>query len=128
VGRNSRGRGETEKKEDAMAVMDKVIEGVRDSATVRKVYGDPIEKEGMTIIPAAAVMGGGGGGEGEGPEQQGAGQGAGYGVRARPIGVYVVRNGDVEWKPSVDVTRLAVAGMALAAVIALTVRAILGRR
>jgi uncharacterized spore protein YtfJ len=110
-----------------MAVMDKVVEGVRDSATVRKVYGDPIEKDGMTIIPAAAVMGGGGGGEGEGPEQQGVGQGAGYGVRARPIGEYVVRNGDVEWKPSVDVTRVAVAGIALAAVIALTVRAIFGR-
>ncbi len=31
---------------------------------VRRVYGEPYEADGITIIPAAAVRGGGGGGEG----------------------------------------------------------------
>ena len=39
--------------------------------TVRRVYGEPYEKEGVTVIPAARVQGGAGGGTGEGPQGQG---------------------------------------------------------
>ena len=35
-----------------------------DALTVRRVYGEPYEKNGVTIIPAAMVFGGGGGGGG----------------------------------------------------------------
>jgi uncharacterized spore protein YtfJ len=34
----------------------------KDVITVRRVYGEPIQEDGLTIIPAASVMGGGGGG------------------------------------------------------------------
>ena len=37
------------------------IEQARDSVTVRRVYGKPIERGDVTVIPAAAVQGGGGG-------------------------------------------------------------------
>ena len=33
------------------------------------------------------------------------GYGIGYGLRATPAGVYVIKNGEVEWKPAVDVNR-----------------------
>ena len=59
-----------------------IISRAQDTITVKRVYGEPIEKDGLVIIPAASVSGGGGGGGG--PAE--AGGGAGFGVRARPVG------------------------------------------
>ena len=42
--------------------VDEMLSGVRDAMTVKRVYGDPIERDGILVIPAAKVMGGGGGG------------------------------------------------------------------
>lgn len=47
--------------------IDEVLTQARDAMTVRRVFGEPIERDGLTIIPVANVMGGGGGGTGEGP-------------------------------------------------------------
>lgn len=66
---------------------------VKDAITVKRVYGDPIEKDGMTVIPVASVRGGGGGGGGNDAADAG-GSGAGFGFTARPAGVYVLRDGD----------------------------------
>ena len=38
------------------------INQAKDTITVRRVYGDPYQVDGVTLIPAANVMGGGGGG------------------------------------------------------------------
>ncbi|HEX2293511.1 MAG TPA: hypothetical protein VHH55_09365 [Gaiellaceae bacterium] len=81
--------------------MEEILEGARDAMNVRRVYGDPVEQEGVTVIPAA-VVGGGGGGGGD-SEQNG---GAGFGVRAKPAGAYVIRGQEVTWVPAVDVTRI----------------------
>ena len=62
-----------------MPNVDELLEGAREAITVRRVYGDPIEQEGVTVIPAAAVGGGGGGG-GDADHNGG----AGFGLRARP--------------------------------------------
>jgi uncharacterized spore protein YtfJ len=83
------------------------IAKARDAITVSRVYGEPYERDGVTVIPAASVGGGGGGGGGEGPEGEGKGSGAGFGVGARPVGAYVIENGSVRWVPAPDVTRLA---------------------
>ncbi|WP_245757110.1 spore germination protein GerW family protein [Amycolatopsis xylanica] len=81
-----------------------MISTVRDSITVQRVYADPIERDGVLIIPAASVGGGGGGGQGrQGPDE---GEGAGFGAGARPVGAFVVKNGSVSWVPAVDVTRI----------------------
>jgi uncharacterized spore protein YtfJ len=77
-------------------------------------------KDGVTVIPVANVMGGAGGGSGSSagvlsgsddvavadgePES---GYGIGYGMRATPAGVYVIKDGEVEWKPALDVNRVA---------------------
>ena len=61
------------------------IEAARDSMTVRRVYGDPYERNGVTVIPAASLQGGAGGGSGEEPEGK-TGGGGGFGLRARPVG------------------------------------------
>ena len=36
----------------------------------------------------------------------GGGDGGGFGVLARPVGVYVLTDGRVEWQPAVDVNRI----------------------
>src|SRR5205823_4929720 len=69
-----------------------ILAQARDTITVKRVFGDPYEKDGMTIIPAAAVAGGAGGGSG--PDAQ-ANAGGGFGVAARPAGVYVIKEGQV---------------------------------
>ena len=87
--------------------------------------------DGLTVIPVGRVSGGAGGGwgeGGEGDEGSGSGSGSGFGVRVSPVGVYQVRDGVVEWKPSVDVNRLARGGQILAGVLALCVPVILWRR
>jgi uncharacterized spore protein YtfJ len=88
--------------------VDDLLKGARDTIAVKRVYGEPIEREGITLIPVAAVRGGGGGGSDE--RHNG---GGGFGVDARPVGAYVIRNGAVEWRPALDAGRLA----ALAAVV-----------
>jgi uncharacterized spore protein YtfJ len=96
-----------------------VLNHARDTMTVKRVFGDPFEKDGTTVIPVANVMGGAGGGGGQGPMLPpdgapadgaggGSGSGAGYGLRVTPAGVYVIRAGEVEWKPAVDANRIAV--------------------
>jgi len=95
-----------------------LITGVRDSISVKRVYGDPYEKNGLTVIPAAAVRGGGGGGTGvhEGDET---GAGGGFGVQARPSGAWIIEGDTVTWKPAVDVNRIVLGGqlVALAAIL-----------
>jgi uncharacterized spore protein YtfJ len=86
-----------------MPNVDKMWKGTRDALTVKRVYGDPVERDGVTVIPAAAVRGGAGGG-GEGAEN-GSG-GGGFGIVARPIGAYVIRDGTVSWRPAIDANRL----------------------
>jgi uncharacterized spore protein YtfJ len=98
-----------------------------DTVNVRRVFGEPIERDGSLVIPVARVYGMGGGGGGSAPEQ-GSGSGAGLGFRASPAGVYVVRDGDVTWRPAVDVTRIALGGQLVAVVLLLTLRSLARRR
>ena len=82
----------------------------------------------MTIIPAARVQGGAGGGSGEDPQGQGKGSGSGFGMTARPVGAFVIRDGELSWRPAVDVTRIVLGGQVVAVVALLTVRAIIKGR
>ena len=113
------------------AVFDQV-RGSRDALSVRRVFGDPYELDGVTVIPVARVTGGagGGGGTGEGPDGKGTGSGAGtgFGLSSRGIGVYEVRDGKVEWKPAVDVTSLAKGGQMLGALVIMCLTLVLVRR
>jgi uncharacterized spore protein YtfJ len=96
-----------------MPNIDELLQGARDAITVKRVYGDPVEAEGVTIVPAAAVRGGGGGGGDE--ENNG---GGGFGLQARPAGAWVIRDGDATWKPAVDLNRVALLAFLLGVVFA----------
>jgi uncharacterized spore protein YtfJ len=97
-----------------------MLEGAREAMTVKRVYGEPIEREGLTSVPAAHVRGGGGGGGDA--ENNG---GAGFGLTARPVGVYVVKDGNVAWEPAVDVTRISLLGVVAGIVALLVLRSVI---
>jgi uncharacterized spore protein YtfJ len=99
--------------------VDEMLTGARDAITVKRVYGDPIEKNGITLVPAAKLSGGAGGG---GDEQNNGG--GGFGLRARPVGAYVIRGNEVTWEPAIDVTRMATLGIVAGIVSLLVLRSI----
>ena len=80
----------------------------RDAFTVRRIFGEPVEAEGVTVIPAAAVRGALGGGSGQDGKGQD-GEGGGFMFAGRPVGAFVITAGAVRWEPAVDVTRLVTA-------------------
>jgi uncharacterized spore protein YtfJ len=100
-----------------------VIAQARDSLTVKRVFGEPYEKNGMTVIPVARVQGGAGGGGGEGPDGQGKGSGSGFAMTARPVGAYVIRGDELTWRPALDINRIILGAQIVAIVALLTLRA-----
>jgi hypothetical protein len=73
-----------------MPNVDELLEGARDAITVRRVYGEPIAQEELTLVPR--------------------GSGARRRRRLRRLGAagrgYVIQNGDVGWRPAADVNRI----------------------
>jgi len=103
-----------------------LIESAKDVATAKRVYGDPYEKNGLTLIPAAAVRGGGGGGLGEHEEEKAGG--GGFGMTARPCGAWVIEGEHATWKPAVDVNRIVLGGQLVALAAILVVGRLLAHR
>jgi hypothetical protein len=83
-----------------------MLSEARDSMTVKRVFGDPYEKDGLAVIPAAWVAGGGGGGaDNEGSE------GGGFGLVAFPAGAYIVNRGEVTWRPALNLNLVIVVSL-----------------
>jgi uncharacterized spore protein YtfJ len=86
------------------------LDAIKDIMAVRRVFGEAYELDGASIIPVAAVRGAGGGGGGGATDPQtdaaGSGLGVGFAVDARPVGVLVVKDGEVTWRPTFDVMRI----------------------
>lgn len=99
--------------------IDEMLTGARDAMTVKRVYGDPIERDGILVVLAAKVAGGGGGG-GDAENMSG----GGFGVSATPAGAWIIRDGQVEWEPAVDATRIATLGMVVAIIFLWSIRSI----
>lgn len=121
------------------ATVGRLLESLRDSASVRAVYGEPIVAGDRTVVPVARIRYGFGGGYGEGgagagdeeatraageEESEDAGSGAGFGggVDATPLGVVELDATGTRLVRFDDRRRLA--GLALA----LAVGYVLGRR
>jgi uncharacterized spore protein YtfJ len=106
-----------------------ILEQARDTLTVRRVFGEPIERDGVVVVPVATVRGTAGAGSGEGGtgEQTGSGGGGGWGLSARPAGVFVIHDGDVRWQPALDLNRVIVGGQIVAIIGLLVLRTIVKR-
>lgn len=88
--------------------LDELVANAREAITVRRVYAEPYEREGVTVIAAATVAGGAGGGGGKDEQKHQEGEGGGFGVNARPVGAYVIKDRKVSWRPAIDVNRVVV--------------------
>ena len=93
---------------------------VHERASVKTVFGEPLQIEGRTIIPVAKVRYGFGFGVGRKEKEKedegsGEGGGGGAGVSITPVAMLEITAQETKVKPVVDVTKLAVAGMLLAA-------------
>ena len=66
------------------------IDTLAPDADASRVYGEPYETaDGTTVIPVAKVRG----------------------PRAKPVGVFVIKDGKVTWQPAVDGERVAMMGI-----------------
>src|SRR5947207_1987227 len=99
------------------SLLERIAEVIQVNANAKQVYGEPVERDGTTIIPVAKVQWGfGGGGLGHGAAERG---GGGGGARAMPAGFIVIKNGNAEFRPHRDPGDLALlAGVAVAGVLA----------
>lgn len=74
------------------SVAERLAERLGMSASARTVFAEPVEREGVTVIPVARVrygFGGGGGGR-----EEGQGNGGGGMVQAFPLGYIELRDGE----------------------------------
>lgn len=98
--------------------VDEMLTGARDAMQARIGFGEPVERDGTTVIPAARVRGGGGGGADT--DNNG---GGGFGLDAKPAGAWVIGGGRVDWHPAIDVNRIVLGGQVVAIVALLVLRA-----
>ena len=103
----------------------------------RRVFGDPYERNGVTVIPAARVMGGAGGGDNAGHQagehdkggaRSPSGTGLGFGMVGSPAGAFVIKGDEVRWMPALDVNRIALGMQITMIVLLLVVRSVLKAR
>jgi uncharacterized spore protein YtfJ len=94
----------TTKMRDGSALADELLQrigqAVGDRAKVSTVFGEPVERDGITVIPVAkARFGfGGGGGAGAREGEEGSGGGGGGGAFVSPVGYIEVRDGSAQFK------------------------------
>lgn len=105
-------------------LIERVAELIQVNANARQVYGEPVERDGTTVIPVAKVQWGFGAGTmGHGAIERG---GGGGGARAFPAGFIEIRNGSAQFRAYRDPAGLA--AMAAAAITGALLGMLLGRR
>ena len=118
--RHGRGPHRRRRRTSIDGFVERMAERVGGKASVRAVFGDPIERDGITVIPVAKVRWGFGGGAGRGPiamgpgiegqaapevsmsedaGRSGAGTGGGGGVTADPIGYLEIGPDGANFRP-----------------------------
>ncbi|MGI4759557.1 MAG: spore germination protein GerW family protein [Janthinobacterium lividum] len=86
----------------AATLLERLSQQLTTSATAQAVYGTPVERDGVTVIPVAKAIYGFGGGGGSGTKEgksTGGGLGAGAGVSLTPVGYIELRGGRSRFRP-----------------------------
>ena len=97
-------------------LLERLANQVGGKAGAKAVFGDAVDRDGITVIPVARVRWGVGGGGGQGPE--GSGSGGGGGVAADPIGYIEVTSTGATYRP---IPRLFGPGAVLGGALALAI-------
>jgi len=86
----------------AQSLLERLSQQLSTTATAQAVYGTPVERDGITVIPVARArygFGGGGGGGTQAGEAVGSGLGAGAGISLTPVGYIELREGRSRFRP-----------------------------
>ena len=89
------------------------------AANAKSIYGEPVERDGVTVIPVAKVGYGFGGGGGKKENEEGAGGGGGLGMM--PVGYIEIKNGETRFRPIRDPLAVVPAIITTAPLLLLTV-------
>lgn len=92
------------------------------TARASAVFGDPVERDGITVIPVARAAWGFGGGSGGEPGREGSGGGGGSLVA--PLGYIEIRDGDAEFSSFHDPRMVVLLAGATAWLVAAAIRAL----
>lgn len=122
-------RGLAERDRPLDRLIDTLVERFGGRTGVHTVYGDPVERDGVTVIPVARVrwMAGAGAGSGGTPTGEGAAEGEGAGgggaIIGDPVGYIELRSSEATFRPIRGVPN-PLAIIALGASLALVLRAL----
>jgi uncharacterized spore protein YtfJ len=118
--------------QEGSTLADKVLEQlgrmVGDNVKASTIFGEPVEREGITVIPVArARFGfGGGGGAGGRDDLEGTGGGGGGGAIVTPVGYIELHDGTATFRRIRNPTDVVLVAVA-ASLVALVVRRLLPR-
>jgi uncharacterized spore protein YtfJ len=85
-----------------------LVERLGGRLTAATVYGDPVERDGVTVVPVASARFGLGAGSGTDPAKGGHGEGGGGGGAVTPTGYIEIKDGRSRYVPVVDPARMVV--------------------
>jgi uncharacterized spore protein YtfJ len=108
-------------------LVERLAERIGARASVEAVFGEPITRGDLTVIPVARVrwgFGGGGGHSDASPTGAASGSGGGGGVAANPIGYLEIRQSSAAFQPIRDQYPSPVLLLAAGATAAIVVRAL----
>ena len=98
----------------AQDVLTRVAERLGAGAAASAVFGTPVERDGVTVIPVARLRWGFGGGSGRGRNEKAQdGWGGAGGVQAAPLGFIEMTDGGAQYRRVHDPLRLAIAALLL---------------
>jgi uncharacterized spore protein YtfJ len=95
---------ELEKTSSADSFIGTIAEKLGAVARAATVFGEPVERDGVTVIPVAKARWGFGGGAGQRKDEGGAGKqedgaGGGGGVQVTPVGFIEIKNSGANFRP-----------------------------
>jgi uncharacterized spore protein YtfJ len=99
-----------------------VVKKLADNARAAVVFADPVEREGLTIIPIARLSWGFGGGTGSDKKGTSSGMGGGGGITAVPVGYIELKGGKARFSPIVDFSKIIPVAIVLSLLISLLLR------
>ena len=88
---------DVEKPNSANQFISTIAEKLGAVARASTIYSEPVEREGITVIPVARARWGFGAGVGHRKDEDGAGGGGG--VQVTPAGFIEIKNGQAQFKP-----------------------------
>ena len=105
-------------------LLERLAERIGGRASVETVFGPPVQRGDLTVIPVARIRWGVGGGGGASEKDGATGSGGGGGLAADPIGYLEISSSGATYRPIAKPWANAGYVLALAAAAALVIRAI----